>query len=160
MIEINNILRQITPRQWWVIMIAINGLIICLFYYMIWQPWQQREDDWKNIIIQEQKNIEWMKQQAHYILRQKKIIKHKKSSDISAVVRSSSSSYGISIIRLQQQGEQLLVNLKESDFNSMIHWFIHLESQNHIHIVDFDVSAKSDKPGWVTVNRLVLMQKN
>ncbi|EEQ2290606.1 type II secretion system protein M, partial [Escherichia coli] len=66
--------------------------------------------------------------------------------------------YGVSVTRLQPQGERLAVTLAPVEFNALMQWLTQLERRHRIRTMVFDVAAQGNPPGQVTVNRLVLSQ--
>ncbi|EKY6398838.1 type II secretion system protein M (plasmid) [Escherichia coli O170:H18] len=133
-------------------------LIVCLGYNVLWLPWQLREEKWQNIIIREKNTVEWIKEQIPRIQSQKVSSQQNKSLSLSAAITGSSSSYGVTITRLQHQGELLIVSLAPIEFNNLMQWITQLELQYQIYIVTFDVTAQDNRAGWVAINRLILMR--
>ena len=154
--ELKKRLQQLSSRERRLLTGGGGLLIVRLGYYALWNPWQLREEKWRNIIAREKNTVEWMKQQAPRLQIQKDSVQQDESLSLSATVAGSSSSYGVVITRLQPQGKHLSVTLAPGEFNHLMQWLTQLELQHHIHIVAFDVVAQDNKPGWVVVNRLIL----
>ncbi|CAG9435353.1 type II secretion system protein GspM [Providencia alcalifaciens] len=156
--KLNKYFQQLSPRER--VLVTVGGaiLISCLCYYVVWLPWQQREEQWLKIIASEKGTVEWMKRQVPNLQIKRDRIQQEQGEvpSLSAMVTDSSLSYGLVISRLQPQGEQLSVTLAPGEFNSLMQWLTYLERQYHIHIVVFDVTAQDSNPGVVVVNRLLL----
>lgn len=151
--------RQISSRERGLILGCSTLLILCMGYYVLWQPWIQQAVKWRNTITREKDTVEWMLQQAPRLQMQKVRSQQGKSFSLSAMVARTSSAQGLTITRLQPHGEQLTVTLSPGEFNLLMQWLTQLEQQYHIRIVALDVAAQANKPGWITVNRLILERK-
>lgn len=134
-------------------------LIVCLGYNVLWLPWQLREEKWENIILREKNTVEWIKEQIPRLQPQKVSSQQNDSLSLSATVTGSSSSYGMTITRLQHQGELLIISLAPSKFNNLMQWITQLELQHQIYVVTLDVTAQDNRAGWVAINKLILKQK-
>ncbi|MEG0868826.1 MAG: type II secretion system protein M [Hafnia sp.] len=151
--------QQISARERGLILGGSTLLILCMGYYMLWQPWIQQAQQWRNTIAREKDTVEWMLQQAPRIQAQEPAPQQGKSFSLSAVAARSALEQGLTINRLQPHGEQLTVSLAPGDFNLLMHWLTQLELQYRIRIVALDVAAQVNKPGWITINRLILERK-
>ena len=76
------------------------------------------------------------------------------SGSLTQAVNSSASRSGISITRMQPQGDELQVWIDNTNFNSLMSWLDGLEKQG-IKILIADI-AESDSLGFVKVRRLQL----
>jgi general secretion pathway protein M len=131
-------------------------LMLCLGYYALWQPWQQQAAEWQRTIAREQNTVAWMAQQAPRLSQQTPRSTPVEARSLSATITSSAAAQSIQITRLQPQGERLAVTLEPNDFDALMQWLTQLEQQYSVHILAFEVVAQADKPGWVTVDKLVL----
>lgn len=75
---------------------------------------------------------------------------------LSARVAQSAAAQNMNITRMQPQGERLAVTLEPGDFNALMLWITQLEKRYSVRIVALEVAMRPDKPGWVTVNKLML----
>ncbi|WON76407.1 type II secretion system protein M [Serratia sp. UGAL515B_01] len=147
---------QISPRERGLLLGCGVLIVLSLCYYTLWQPWQQRAEQWQHTISREKDTVEWMSQQAPRLRQQTPPPVQGEPISLSATVTRSASAQGIIIARIQPQGERLAVTLEPSDFNRLMLWLTQLERQYRIRILAFDVAAKPEKPGWVAVNKLML----
>ncbi|KHN54654.1 type II secretion system protein GspM [Pectobacterium fontis] len=143
-------------RQLMVVCAAV--LLFCLAYYMIFQPWQQREEQWERTISREQQTVSWMQKQASSIPQGNQAQGEDSQRDVSLpmLISQSTKRYGLSIVRLQPQGNQASVTLAQSDFTSLLRWLSELERQNGVKVLSLDVNAVEHSPGMVDVTRLML----
>lgn len=147
---------QISPRERGLLLGCGVLLTLCLCYYALWQPWQQQAEQWQRTIAREQGTVAWMLQQAPRLREQTARPTPGESLSLSATVTRSAAAQGINITRLQPQGERLAVTLEPSDFNLLMQWLTQLEQQYRVRIVAFEVAVQANKPGWVTINKLML----
>lgn len=143
-------------RQLMVMCAAV--LLLCLVYYAIFQPWQLREEQWERTISREQQTVSWMQKQASSIPQGNQAQGENSQRDISLpiLISQSTKRYGLSVVRLQPQGNQASVTLAQSDFNSLLRWLGELERQNGVKVMSLDVNAVEQSPGMVDVTRLML----
>ncbi|UKE85634.2 type II secretion system protein GspM [Pectobacterium colocasium] len=143
-------------RQLMVVCAAV--LLLCLVYYAIFQPWQLREEQWERTISREQQTVNWMQKQASSIPQGNQAQGENSQRDVSLpiLISQSTKRYGLTVVRLQPQGNQASVTLAQSDFNSLLRWLSELEQKNGVKVLSLDVNAVEQSPGIVDVTRLML----
>lgn len=143
-------------RQLMVVCAAV--LLLCLVYYAIFQPWQLREEQWERTISREQQTVNWMQKQASSIPQGNQVQGENSQRDVSLpiLISQSTKRYGLTVVRLQPQGNQASVTLAQSDFNSLLRWLSELEQKNGVKVLSLDVNAVEQSPGVVDVTRLML----
>ena len=157
-----NELRQrwqaMSPRERQLMVVCAAVLLLCVVYYAILQPWQEREDLWERTISREQQTVNWMQKQASSIPQGNQAQGDNSQRDVSLpiLISQSTKRYGLTVVRLQPQGNQASVTLAQSDFNSLLRWLSELERQNGVRVVSLDVNAVEQSPGMVDVTRLML----
>ena len=150
-------LQYISPRERRLLTGCVALLVVAFVYYVFWLPWQVREDKWRTVIAREKYTVEWMKQQMPSIKKwEASMPEQGEPLGLSAAVTQTSAAYGVSVTRLQPQGERLTVTLAPVEFNTLMQWLTQLHRRYRIRTVVFDVVAQGNQPGHVTVNRLVL----
>ncbi|MCE9732560.1 type II secretion system protein GspM [Pectobacterium sp. IFB5596] len=157
-----NELRQrwqaMSPRERQLMVVCAGMLLLCLVYYAIVQPWQLREELWERTISREQQTVNWMQKQASSIPQENQAQgeNSQRETSLPILISQSTQRYGLSVVRLQPQGNQASVTLAQSDFNSLLRWLSELERQNGVRVVSLDVNAVEQSPGMVDVTRLML----
>ncbi|UYA61283.1 type II secretion system protein M [Pectobacterium colocasium] len=143
-------------RQLMVVCAAV--LLLCLVYYAIFQPWQLREEQWERTISREQQTVNWMQKQASSIPQGNQSQGENSQRDVSLpiLISQSTKRYGLTVVRLQPQGNQASVTLAQSDFTSLLRWLGELEQKNGVKVLSLDVNAVEQSPGMVDVTRLML----
>ncbi|MEQ9899540.1 type II secretion system protein M [Pectobacterium punjabense] len=157
-----NELRQrwqaMSPRERQLMVVCAAMLLLCLVYYAVVQPWQLREELWERTISREQQTVNWMQKQAPSIPQENQAQgeNSQRETSLPILISQSTQRYGLSVVRLQPQGNQASVTLAQSDFNSLLRWLSELERQNGVRVVSLDVNAVEQSPGMVDVTRLML----
>ncbi|VFS66160.1 General secretion pathway, M protein [Raoultella terrigena] len=65
----------------------------------------------------------------------------------------------LAIVRLQPQGMRVNVTLEACTFQALMSWLDALGRQG-IHAASLAVTAHPQRPGWVTVNTLILERRH
>ena len=130
-------------------------LLIGLVYYALWQPWQNREAQWRQTLAREQANLQWMRQQTPLLRQLSQQKPPMAQEEPSTVIMREAARHGITIVRLQPQGARLSLTVQPADFQSLMLWLDAL-GQSGMTTATLAVSAVAQQPGWVTVNALVL----
>ncbi|MEE3652611.1 MULTISPECIES: type II secretion system protein GspM [unclassified Brenneria] len=155
-----NSLRQrwqaMSLRERLLLSICASLLMLYPAYSLFWQPWVQRENQWLRTITRERQTIDWMLQHAPAVAQARQLPAGERDVSLPMLVSQRASGYGLAIVRLQPQGDQVAVTLGRSDFNSLIGWLAELEQQHGIRPSALEVSAVAHSPGSVEVSKLVL----
>jgi general secretion pathway protein M len=130
-------------------------LLIGLVYYALWQPWQNRETQWRQTLAREQASLQWMRQQTPLLERFSQQKPLTSQEDPSTVIMREAGRHGIAIVRLQPQGARLSLTVQPAEFQALIAWLDTL-GQAGMTTTTLAVTAVAQQPGWVTVNTLVL----
>lgn len=139
-------------------LIAIVGLIICIFYFAIVSPLQARDELARRDLKTEQALFAFISDKAGEIeiLREQTGGSNQVSAlPINQAVTTSIKSYGLEIDRLQPQQEELDVWLKPMAFNALLKWLDHLSNKYNVQVKFIDID-ETDTQGMVAVKRLRL----
>lgn len=130
-------------------------VIVSLCYYVLWLPWQQQASQWQRTIAREKTRWNGCCSRLRACANRAQPIQET-SLSLSARVAQSAAAQNMNITRMQPQGERLAVTLEPGDFNALMLWLTQLEKRYSVRIVALEVAMRPDKPGWVTVNKLML----
>ncbi len=159
--ELKKRLQYISPRERRLLTGCVALLVVAFVYYVLWQPWLVREEQWRTVVAREKNIVEWMRQQIPSIKKwEASMSEQGEPLGLSTAVTQTSVAYGVSVIRLQPQGNRLIVTLAPVEFNALMQWITQLECRHRIRTVVFDVVAQGNQPGYVAVNRLVLSSED
>ncbi|WP_169308334.1 type II secretion system protein M [Ferrimonas aestuarii] len=153
-------------RTWWqklndrerqLLTVAAPVAIIGGFYWLIWQPINLAVDNAERALKAEQVKLADIKRDANrYLSLKQSGGQVSASGSVSQIVTQSAKQYGLSIERMQPQGQKLQVWLTESSFDALVNWLAYL-SQQGIRVEAVDLSA-TDTAGKVEVRRLQLVK--
>ncbi|WP_454779557.1 type II secretion system protein GspM [Klebsiella michiganensis] len=130
-------------------------LLIGLIYYALWQPWQNREAQWRQTLAREQSSLRWMRQQTPLLQQLNQRKPSAAPEEPSTVIMREAGRHGIAIVRLQPQGSRLSLTVQPADFQALMAWLDAL-GQAGMTTATLAVTAVAQQPGWVTINTLVL----
>lgn len=147
--------KQQSEREQKLIILAGVAAIIGIFYFAIWSPLNNAIENEKRELADQKSTLTWVQQQANRaaILRQSGTAP-KFSGSLTQFVNQTTRNLGISVSRMQPQGENLQIWIDEVSFNSLMTWLETVEERGIV-IVSSDFS-EVDTQGFVQVRRLVL----
>ncbi|MFK3704224.1 type II secretion system protein GspM [Klebsiella sp. NPDC088457] len=154
--------QQRTPRERRLLIGMGLLLLLSVVYYALWQPWQNREAQWRQTLARERASLRWMQQQTPQL---QQLAHHKPAAaraakeELPAVIMREAARQKLAIVRLQPQGTRLNVTLQACTFQALMLWLDALARQG-IATSSLAVSARPQQPGWVTVNALVLERQD
>ncbi|WJV52592.1 type II secretion system protein M [Prodigiosinella aquatilis] len=149
--------QSMSLRERRLMLVCVGLVVLCLLYYLLWQPWQRQSQQWRLMIERERQTVSWMPKQAARLPtpRGRKQVSGREVS-LTVLIPQTAAQYGITIQRLQPQGNQVSVTLSRSDFNSLMHWLLELEQKNGVITQVLEVAAVENSMGNVDVSRLLL----
>lgn len=154
---------SITPRERRLLMLAGSALVLAVGYFLLWQPWQQRSEQWQRTLSREQQTVTWLRQQAPRIAQaaapSTSLAAESRHVSLPVLISQSSSRYGLKTTRLQPQGNQVAVTLNRSDFTLLMQWLGEME-QLGVNVLQLDVNAVDGAPGRVDISKLVMERAN
>lgn len=144
-------------------MLAGSALVLAACYFLLWQTWQQRSEQWQRTLVREQQMVSWLRQQAPRIAQaaapSTSQAAESRHVSLPVLISQSSSRYGLKATRLQPQGNQVAVTLERSDFTLLMQWLGDIE-QVGVNVQQLDVNAVDGAPGRVNISKLVMERAN
>lgn len=133
-------------------------LVLGIFYWGIWTPISQAEEDAQRNLTAQESTLNYVKQTANKIAGLK-LSGGKKgfSGSLSAVVTQSAKSYGLEITRMQPQGNKIQVWMDEVPFDSLLDYLSDLVQQKGLSLENIDL-ADGETEGFVKVRRIQFSQ--
>ena len=147
--------QQRTRRERHLLLVMGAMLLIGLSWYALWQPWQNREAQWRQTLAREQASLQWMRQQTPLLRQLHNQRPPAAPEEPSALIMREAARHGIAIVRLQPQGSRLSLSVQPADFQALMAWLDAL-GQAGMTTVTLTVDAVAQQPGRVTVTTLVL----
>ncbi|MCG9712603.1 type II secretion system protein M [Shewanella insulae] len=133
-------------------------LVLGIFYWGIWTPISQAEEDARRNLTAQESTLNYVKQTANKIAGLKQSGGKKGfSGSLSAVVTQSAKSYGLEITRMQPQGNKIQVWMDEVPFDSLLDYLSDLVQQKGLSLENVDL-ADGETEGFVKVRRIQFSQ--
>ncbi|WP_448569429.1 type II secretion system protein GspM [Thalassotalea ganghwensis] len=131
-------------------------VIIFILYQAIWLPLNQSVEKYQQKIENQQELFTWMNQEiARYQALSGGQKRPVSSGSISSIVNQAAARTGITITRIQPQGDDLQVWIENVAFNVLLQWLEGLANQQGLVIKNIDLDS-GDSAGEVRVRRLQL----
>ncbi len=147
--------KRLSEREQYLTIAFAVVVIVGAFYWLIWSPLNTSLARNSQQITVKQELLSYVVDSAVKLNTSNSANGNRKfSGSLTQAVNSSASRSGISITRMQPQGEELQVWIDNTNFNSLMSWLDGLEKQG-IKILIADI-AESDSLGFVKVRRLQL----
>ena len=127
--------RQRTPSEQRLLLGLTGLLAACAFWYGLWQPWRAREAQC----------LQQLSQQPAPAAKEA----------LTALVMREAASHGLTVVRLQPQGKRLQITLQPCAFQALIDW-LDAPAMRGVNAISLSVTGQPSRPGWVTVNHLLL----
>lgn len=153
--------QQRSQREQRLLMAMAIALFVGIAYYAFWQPWLNREQQWRQTLVKEQASLRWMRQQTPLLqqLSRQQPGPAASGEEPSAVIMREAARQELAIVRLQPQGMRVSVTLEACTFQALMSWLDAL-GRGRIHAASLAVTAHPQRPGWVTVNTLILERQH
>ncbi|HBZ9781549.1 TPA: type II secretion system protein M, partial [Klebsiella pneumoniae] len=74
---------------------------------------------------------------------------------LTALVMREAASHGLTVVRLQPQGKRLQITLQPCAVQALIDW-LDAPAMRGVNAISLSVTGQPSRPGWVTVNHLLL----
>ena len=147
--------RQRTPSEQRLLLGLTGLLAACAFWYGLWQPWRAREAQWRQTLVKEQASLRWMTQQGPRLQQLSQQPAPAAKEALTALVMREAASHGLTVVRLQPQGKRLQITLQPCAFQALIDW-LDAPAMRGVNAISLSVTVQPSRPGWVTVNHLLL----
>lgn len=140
--------------------VAVGGvmLLIAVFYWGIWTPIANAEADAVNRLKAQQQTLAYVKETANKLagLRQNGSRPTMQGS-ITNVVNQTAGRYGLTITRMQPQGNKIQLWMDDVPFDALLGYLGDMVQQKGLSLELLDV-GETDTPGMVKVRRIQLAQ--
>ena len=131
-------------------------LVIGILYWGVWTPIANAETDAERNLEGQLNTLNYVKQTANRIAGLKQTSQGSAfKGSLSAAVNQTAGSFGLTITRMQPQGNKIQVWMHEVPFDTLLSYLNELVQNQGLSLESLDV-AESDTPGFVNVRRIQL----
>ena len=147
---------QLAPREQRLVLAMSALILVFLIYSLIWQPLNDNLDKSSQKLVRQQALLSWVQENTALYQQAAKGSAIKNSGgSLSGIVNTSARQAGITITRIQPQGDDILIWIDEVAFSTMLTWLDTLNSKSGLQVKAIDLAAL-EKAGTVKVRRLHL----
>lgn len=148
--------QQLNIREQRLVAAMSMVIFIFLFYSFIWQPLNENIAKNTKKLARQQSLLTWVSSETQrYNLAKGSGGSTQNKGSISSIVNRTAGANGISITRMQPQGENLQVWIDNIAFDQLLQWLAQLANNEDIIVGAIDLS-QSEQLGQVRVKRLQL----
>ena len=141
-------------QQLFSVMAAFVGIF--LFYSFIWQPLNENIVKGQKKLQRQQDLLAWVQTETQrYKAAKGNAVGKQSNASISSIINRTARASGITIARMQPQGQDIQVWLDSVAFNQLLQWLANLSSNEGIAVKALDISS-GEQAGQVSVKRLQL----
>lgn len=142
-------------REQRMLVIALSFGLVAAIYWGGVAPLKQQSENAQLRLSSEKQLLSWVKDQADTITQLRKTSNAPRASSVplNQLLSSSTSRYGIELIRLQPRDEMVQVWVQPLSFNKLMNWLVYLRQEQGIDVAFFDIN-ETDNAGIVEVKRL------
>lgn len=148
---------SITPREQLLSMISAAVIAIAILYWGIWTPLIDQIDDSKKQLTRAQATLSWTQEKANIVLQSGDARSSSRKGNLTQIINSSARRDNITFSRVVNKNDNIEVWINEVQFDSFIAWTAKLSNQYGVAVLSADL-AKTDRAGYIKVNRLLLAQ--
>ncbi|MBY5994003.1 type II secretion system protein GspM [Ferrimonas balearica] len=152
-------------QQWWsdrtdqeqrLLTLLAPVLVIGLFYWAVWSPIANGLDQAERAVQAERVALGQIKDNANrYVSLQRDSGPRPGGGNLSQVASRTAATKGLTIARMQPQGDKLQLWLDDTRFETLMGWLAELQQQQGVTVEALDITAAND-PGLIQVRRLLL----
>lgn len=146
---------SITPREQYLTMASATVIAIAILYWGIWTPLVDQVGESKKQLTRAEATLNWTQDKATLLLESGVAKPQSKGGNLRQIVNSSARRSGITFSRIVNKSDNLEVWINDVDFDSFVEWLAKLSNQYDVAVLSADLT-KSERPGYVKVNRLLL----
>jgi len=148
--------QQLNNREQRLVAAVSVVVFIFLFYSLVWQPLNESIAKSTKKLARQQTLLSWVSSETQrYKLAKGNSSNKQSKGSLSSVVNRTAGTNGISITRMQPQGDNLQVWIDNIAFDQLLQWLAQLSSDEGITVGAIDLS-RGEQTGQVRVKRLQL----
>lgn len=150
---------QLAQREQQLVAVMAVVVVISILYWGIWSPISNAEQRALTARDAQASTLAYVKQTANKIaaLKQSNTRKTAATGSLGSIVTQSAGRFGLTITRMQPQGNKIQVWMDDVPFESLLNCLDDLVQHQGLSLENLDIAA-GDKVGMVQVRRIQLSQ--
>lgn len=146
---------SISPREQQLSMLSGIVIFMAALYFGIWSPLAGQLSENKDQLASAESTLAWTQKNADILLKAGVGGASKKSGNLTKILNQTARRDYITFSRIVNKKDKVEVQIADVDFDSFVKWLANLSNQHKIGVLSADL-AKSDREGYIKVNRLLL----
>jgi len=149
---------SISPREQQLSMISAVFIIIAILYWGIWTPLNDQLNTSKEQLANAEETLTWTQDKATILLQSNTGKKPVTGRNLTKILNRTARQDNITFSRIVNKKDKIEVWITEVEFNAFVKWTANLSNKHGIAVLNADL-AKTDRSGYIKVNRLLLGNK-
>ena len=146
---------QLNAREQRLVASLGGVLLIFIFYSVVWQPLNENIEKGEKKLKRQQELLVHVTEETRKYRQLKGTGVKNRGGSLSSIVNRTAKQKGISIDRMQPQGDDIQVWLDDVSFNTLLTWVESLSLNEGIQVKNVDLT-KTEQAGQVRVRRMQL----
>ncbi len=146
---------SITQREQQLVMASAVVLGIAILYWGIWAPLADQLSESKKQLTRAEITLNWTQKNSTVLIKSGVGKPRAKGANLTRVLNSSARTSGITFSRIVNKTDQVEVWIANVEFQVFLKWLTLLSNEHGVSVIKIDLS-KSDQPGYIKVDRLLL----
>lgn len=146
---------SISPREQQLAMASAVVIGIAILYWGIWTPLASSLADNQKQLTRAESTLSWTQAKATILLEAGAGKAKSKRGNLTQILNSSARKNGITFSRIVNKKDQTEVWIANVEFDLFIKWLTTLSNNYGVSVINADL-AKTDRKGYIKVNRLLL----
>ncbi len=146
---------SITPREQQLAMISAAVIGVAVLYWGILTPLNGQLSDSKKQLTRAETALSWTQEKANVLLEAGAGKPKSRRGNLTQILNSSARKNGITFSRIVNKKDKIEVWVTSVEFERFIKWLTTLKNKHGVSVLNADL-AKTDKKGYIKVNRLLL----
>ncbi|PKF61456.1 type II secretion system protein M [Psychromonas sp. psych-6C06] len=146
---------SISPREQQLAVASAVVIGIAVLYWGIWTPLSNQLSEAQKQLTRAETRLAWTQEKATLLLKSGAGKATKRRGNLTQILNSSARQNQITFSRIVNKKDKIEVWINEVEFDAFLAWLTKLSNQHGVAVLNADL-AKTDRTGYVKVNRLLL----
>jgi len=146
---------SITAREQQLAMVSAVFIGIAVLYWGIWTPLTDQISESKKQLTRAESTLSWTQEKLTVLLEAGAGKPKSRRGNLTQILNSSARKNGITFSRIVNKKDKIEVWITNVEFEKFLKWLTVLSNNHGVSVLNADL-AKTDKKGYIKVNRLLL----